>query len=466
MGMGAMIGAVRKRWLSLALVTLGVIALANLFTVLTPKTYTATSQVFVSVRDGSSTVSDLVSGSTFAQSQVQSYVNVVTAPVVLQPVIEALDLDTTADALAQRVQVEVPDGTVLMDISVSDTDAARAAAVNDQVVDEFVQRVTALESPSSSRESPVKISVLKPATAPESPASPNAMRNLLVGAALGLILGLAVALGREMLDDAIRTREDVEAATDLPLLGHIPFDAGTPDHPLVGLQEYSQRGEAFRTLRTNLQFVMATNHRHSIVLTSSLPGEGKTTTAANLGQALAAIGAKVCLVEGDLRRPKLLEYLGLDGSVGLTDLVIGQVGLDDVLQTFGEYDIAVLGAGRTPPNPSELLGSGEAEMLIRELERRFDYVIIDAPPLLPVTDAAVLSRIAGGTLVAVGAEVISRAELVEALEALGAVEANVMGVVLNRSHDVAAAGRTHYYYYDERPSMAQVVPAMRGEMSK
>lgn len=465
MGLMDLIGAVRKRWLSLALVMLGVIALANLLTVLTPKTFTATSQVFVSVRDGSSTASDLVSGSTFAQGQVQSYVNVVTAPVVLQPVVETLDLDTTADGLAQRVEVSVPEGTVLMDISVSDTQPARAAEINDQVVQEFVQRVALLESPSSSQESPVKITVLKPAVAPETATSPNAMRNLLTGAALGLILGLGVALAREILDDAIRTREDIEVTTDLPLLGHIPFDSGAPDQPLVGLQEYSSRGEAFRTLRTNLQFVVATKQRHSFVLTSSLPGEGKTTTCANLGQALAAIGAKVCLVEGDLRRPKLLEYLGLEGSVGLTDLVIGKVKLDDALQTFGEHDIAVLGAGRTPPNPSELLGSGEMEMLIRELERRFDYVIVDAPPLLPVTDAAVLSRIVGGTLVAVGAEVVTRSNLAGALDTLGAVDASVLGVVLNRSHDVASASRSNYYY-DERPPKAEAVPATRRERSK
>lgn len=451
-----MLAAVKKRWLSVILVALTTLALANVLTLLTPKTYTSTSQVFVSVRDGSSTAGDLVSGSTFAQSQVQSYVDVVTAPVVLQPVVEDLALETNADALAQRVEVTVPEGTVLMDIAVSDTDPSRAAEINDRIVDEFVQRVGVLESPSSNRRSPVKITVLKPAIAPEAVTSPNALRNALVGAALGLLLGIGVALVRETLDDTLRTRADVEAATDVPLIGHIPYDSDAPNHPLVGMREYSPRSEAFRTLRTNLQFVLATKPHQSIVLTSSLPGEGKTTTVANLGQALAALGARVCLVEADLRRPKLLDYLGLEGAVGLTDLVIGRVELDDVIQTFGEFDLNVLGAGQTPPNPSELLGSAETELLLRELELRYDYVLVDAPPLLPVTDAAVLSRLVGGTVVAVGAEMADRADLESSLEALSAVEASVLGIVLNRARDAATGPRSRYYY-DERPAASALV---------
>ncbi len=146
---------------------------------------------------------------------------------------------------------------------------------------------------------------------------------------------------------------------------------------------HSPRAEAFRTLRTNLQFVDAANHPRSIVFTSSLPGEGKTTTAANLAITMAAGGSRVCVVEGDLRRPRLLEYMGLDGSVGLTNVLIGQTDVTDALQQFSDGGLYVLGAGPIPPNPSELLGSTAMEKTLRELESRFDVVIIDTPRCFP-----------------------------------------------------------------------------------
>ncbi len=192
--------------------------------------------------------------------------------------------------------------------------------------------------------------------------------------------------------------------TDRTILGGIAFDADASKHPLiVQVDPRSQRAEAFRSLRTNLQFIDVANPPKSIVVTSSLPGEGKSTTTANLALSLAETGLKVVVIEGDLRRPRLLDYLGFEGSVGLTDVLVGRVEVDDVLQPFGRTGLRLLGAGPIPPNPSELLGSANMEQLVADLAERFDYVLIDAPPLLPVTDAAVLSTIVDGALVVVGA---------------------------------------------------------------
>jgi polysaccharide biosynthesis transport protein len=206
--------------------------------------------------------------------------------------------------------------------------------------------------------------------------------------------------------------------------------------------------------------VDAANHPASIVFTSSVPGEGKTTTAANLAITMAANGVRVCLVEGDLRRARLLEYLGMDGSVGLTNVLIGQAELGDVLQKFADTSVYVIGAGSVPPNPSELLGSTAMIETLRGLESRFDVVIIDSPPLLPVTDAAVLSSIAGGTVVVVGAGLADRDHLARSLQSLEAVNARVLGLVLNL---LPAKGGDYYYY---RPGYAPQSPRQGAKESQ
>ena len=191
------------------------------------------------------------------------------------------------------------------------------------------------------------------------------------------------------------------------------------------------------------------NHQPPRALPSALPRGGQTATAASLAITMSASGVRVCVVEADLRRPRLLEYMGLDGSVGLTNVLIGQANLSDALQLFANTGLTVLGAGPIPPNPSELLGSAAMEKTLRDLESRFDIVIIDAPPLLPVTDAAVLSTIAGGIVVVVGVGLVDRDHLTRSLQSLDAVNGRVLGLVVNR---VPTKGADAYYYYSEYTS--------------
>jgi len=207
--------------------------------------------------------------------------------------------------------------------------------------------------------------------------------------------------------------------------------------------------------------VDAANHPRSIVFTSSVPGEGKTTTTANLALTMAAGGARICVIEGDLRRPRLLEYMGMDGTLGLTNVLIGQVELGEVVQQFAESSVYVIGAGSVPPNPSELLGSAAMIATLRELESRFDVVIIDTPPLLPVTDAAVLSTIAGGTVVVVGAGRVDRDHLARSLQSLDAVKGRVLGLVLNL---IPTKGNDAYYNY--RDGYAPDSPSEPGAHSR
>ena len=310
---------------------------------------------------------------------------------------------------------------------------------------QFTLTVADLEAVSATAASPVKVSIVSTPTVPIAPISPKPVRNLALGVVLGLLLGLGLALLRDLLDSTIKGEKDCAEVTDATVIGSIAFDPDAPKHPLiVQADPHGHRAEAFRTLRTNLQFVDAANHPRSIVFTSSVPGEGKTTTTANLAITMAAGGARICVVEGDLRRPRLLEYMGMDGSVGLTNVLIGKATLVDVLQQFADTSVYVLGAGSVPPNPSELLGSAAMIETLRELEARFDVVIIDTPPLLPVTDAAVLSTIAGGTVVIVGAGRVDRDHLAKSLQSLETVKGRVLGLVLNM---IPAKGASDYYNY-------------------
>ena len=425
-------------------VTLVVLAGAAGATALSPKVYEATTQLFVST-SGSSDSSALLSGSNFTQERVVSYADVITTPTVLDPVIKTLQLNTTAATLGAQITATVPLNTVMIQVAVQNTNPRVAAGVADAVGKQFTSTVADLESVSTGQSSPVKVTVVSAPTVPTTPVSPKPTRNLALGVVLGLLLGLGLALLRDLLDTTIKNEKDCAEVTDATVIGGIAFDPDAAKTPLlVQADPHSPRAEAFRTLRTNLRFVDAANHPRSIVFTSSVPNEGKTTTTANLAITMAAGGARICVVEGDLRRPRLLDYMGMDGSLGLTNVLIGQAELGDVLQQFAESNVYVLGSGSVPPNPSELLGSAAMIETLRELESRFDVVIIDTPPLLPVTDAAVLSTIAGGTVVVVGAGRVDRDHLARSLQSLETVKGRVLGLVLNL---IPTKGTDRYYSY-------------------
>ncbi|WP_137119548.1 polysaccharide biosynthesis tyrosine autokinase [Segeticoccus rhizosphaerae] len=434
----------RKRWRAILATVMVLLGLAAVASVATPKSYQASTRLFVSTAGGD-TSTDLLQGSSFTQNRVTSYADVIKSPKVLNPVIEHLGLDSTADQLADRVDATVPPDSVLIQVAVTSHDPRQATEVADAIGKQFTKTVADLETVGSDQRSPVKVSVIAEPTVPTSPVSPKPARNLALGLVLGLLLGAGVAVLREMLDTRIKGEKDCEQVTDATVIGGIAYDPDAADRPLiVQTDPHSPRAEAFRSLRTNLQFVDAANHPKSIVFTSSVPDEGKTTTTANLAITLAASGAKVCAVEGDLRRPRLLSYMGMEGAVGLTSVLIGQAELDDVLQSFADTHVSVLGAGPIPPNPSELLGSPAMRDTLRELEKRFDYVIIDAPPLLPVTDAAVLSTLADGVVVIVGAGTTAREQLHKSLQSLEQVKGRLLGLVLNK---LPRKGPDSYSYY-------------------
>ena len=424
----------RKSWiLIIAFVFLGVSggALASL---LTPVQYSSSTRLFVAVQIlPGSTTGDLVQGNNFAAQKVLSYLDVATTPRVLDPVIEGLALDTTAADLARRVTATAQPDSVIIEIATTGGTPAAATALSRSIADSFADVVVnQLERPADDSASPVKIEVLQPAVEPENPVAPVVPLNLALGALIGLSVGLLVAVIIGLLDSRIQGRADIEEITDIPVLGGIAFDSSARKQTLIAKGHNTPRAEAFRTLRTNLQFVGFERPTRTLVVTSAVPSEGKTTTLANLAIVLAENGATVAVVDADLRVPRLAGYLGLEGWVGLSDVLAGRVPLDDVLQSWGIGEqIMVLPAGRNPPNPSELLGSQAMSELISDLGKKFDYVLIDAPPVLPVTDAAVLSRFTDGTLFVAAARRVKANEVRAAILALETAGTTPIGVVLS-----------------------------------
>ena len=438
----------RRSWPVLTVLVLVGTGAGAATALLTPPTYTSSTRAYVAVSsDGAASSTELVQGGSAAQQKVRSYVEVATSASVLAPVIDELQLDTTVVELSSRVRVANPINTVLIDVTVTDADPGGAARLADAVGNSLAAVVTDdLDAPVDGGPSLVRVEIVEPAATPTSPSSPSLPLDLGLGLTIGLAAGVFACLARGSLDRRLHDRTDVEAATTTPVLGVIAHDPLAAKRPLIVHDSpRTPRAEAFRTLRTNIQFLDLDGASRCFVVTSSVPGEGKTTTTANLALTLAETGASVAVVDGDLRRPRLAELLGLEGGAGLTDLLIGRVELDDVLQQWGRSSLSVLPAGPVPPNPSELVGSHGMASLLSELRQRFDYVLVDAPPVLAVTDAALLSRLAGGALVVIGSGRATSVELTRSLDALKQVDAAACGVILSRV-PTREDGASYAYY--------------------
>jgi non-specific protein-tyrosine kinase len=389
-----------RRWRVIAALTLLGTGLGVLATYTTTPEYRATTTLFVSMQYGADTT-QLNQGNVFTQARVQSYAKMAASPLVARQVIRSLKLDMTPAQLARSISASAQPDTVLLRISVTDTSPRRAALISNTVAERFAGMVSELERPANASDSPVRLSVTEPASTPTAPVSPRPVVNLALGLLSGLALGAGCAVLRESLDTSVRTRD---ALADLmtkaggpPVLGSIVHDSRNARHLVAARHDmHGLRAEGFRQLRTNLRFVDVDRVPKVIAVTSALPGEGKTSVAVNLAAAMAEAGGTVCLVETDLRRPSVARALGLVGDAGLTTCLIGQVHLQQVLQSTGTF--TVLTSGAVPPNPAELLGSEQFRTVLATLAEQFDHIIIDTSPVLPDQVTAALDTLRrGGT---------------------------------------------------------------------
>lgn len=423
----------RQYWLALVAFVIAGGAVGYGAMLLTTPLYTADTEVFVASTSGEST-SDLTQISNYSQEQARNYSALVTREIVLQPVINDLGLDMTVGQLRRKVSTTVPLNTSLISISVTTESSKGSAAIADAIAASLSKQIRVLIPPMEDGNYPTQLKTVEAAIAPVYPSSPNKTLYVGMGLLVGTVMGIGICAAREFLNAKVRSPEQARDVVGSSLLGTIVHDRGASS-AFIALQddELSPRAEEFRQLRTNLRFLHAERSHKAFVVTSSVPGEGKSTVAANIAATVAATGQSVCLVEADLRRPTLGGALGLVGSVGFTTLLAGEAELEDVLQPWGKHGMNVLLAGETPPNPSELLGNARASQILDEIVMRFDVTIIDCPPLIPVTDATILAQHFGGAIFVTGMRRVQVRDVRRALERMALVDAPVLGVVANRA---------------------------------
>jgi capsular exopolysaccharide synthesis family protein len=380
-----------------------------------------------------------------------------------QAVIDDLGLQATPAGLVGRISVTQPRDTVLLKITANGSTPQEAQQLADAWVRALATQVQQIEDPAGSGATGVpQVLPVEAAALPGAPSSPNPRLNVALGLLLGLGLGLAYAMLRHTMDRRLRSKEDIEERVGVSVVGAVPAAPvleHAPDQPVriaLGPQAATvasgPAAEAFRKLRTNLMYMSVDNPPRVVVVTSPMPGDGKSTVAANLAAAIESSGQAVVLIDGDLRRPTVATWFGSDQSVGLTDVLAGRLALEDVLQPApGHPGLRILAAGTIPPNPSELLGSHAMRQLLAKLASEA-LVVVDAPPLLPVTDAAVLAAQGDGAFVVVSAGRTLDTQLAAALEHLAAVDARALGVILNRvtRRDAGSGYYDAYRGYDEQ----------------
>jgi capsular exopolysaccharide synthesis family protein len=306
--------------------------------------------------------------------------------------------------------------------------------------------------------------VVEPAEIPDEPVSPRTLLNTLLAAVVGAMLAVGVVFLVEYLDDTVKTDEDVQRELALPTLGniaHIEPVKEPGDHLITSKHPRSPISEAYRVLRSNVRFAWVSNPESALLVTSAEPGEGKTTTAANVAVVMAQAGKRVILVDSDLRRPTLHKFFDLQNNRGLTDLLVnGGLTPDEALRSTAVDGLRVLTSGELPPNPAELLGSDSMRDLVRELEELADVIVLDSPPALAVADASILGSLAGGALMVIRAGKTRSEACRRGKEALENSGVKVLGVVLN---SLSRRRGSYGYYYHYQHYYSEPEADTRGE---
>ncbi|MDQ0827978.1 capsular exopolysaccharide synthesis family protein [Arthrobacter sp. B2I5] len=462
MGLRDYVRVARTYWKSITAITLAVGLAVMAWSALQPRVYAAEASAVV-LAVGTDNVSTLLQGDTLSKARAKNYKSLAESRLVADNVRNSLALTQTSDDLLKAVAVTVPLESAEIFIKAESSDPLTAQKVADAWVAELSKQVRDREATAASGQptSPaiprLSLIPLDAAAVPTQPVSPGVTLTTIFGLAGGLLLGYASALLRNHLDRRLRTADDVERLSSLPVIAALPVESNLKAENKVnggtsalpgGSGQSPAFAESLRELRTNLTFLDVDNPPRIIVISSSVSGEGKSTVAANLAATMAAAGEKVVVVDGDLRHPSLAKIYHVVPGVGVTDILTGRAELDDVLQQRGDLpNLSILGAGRIPPNPSELLSSQAMKHLIKSLAER-GTVIIDAPPLLPVTDAVLLSHIADGAIVVVRAGRTTTDQLRKALGNLRKVNASVLGTLIN---GLPAKEFDGYSYYTPEP---------------
>lgn len=453
--------ALKYHWLgALTIVVIAGVA-AFTFSSTRPAVYAADATGFVGTGQSKNPALGTVNDS-FARSRATSYVDIAKSRATASQVIDDLNLKTTPSALVRQIEVAQPPDTVLLKVTADASTPQNAQRLANAWVRALAEQVHEIESPRTPvgkvPDGTPRVIPVESAELPISPVSPNIPRDTAIGLAVGLLLALAYSVARSNVDRRLRHAEDITERFQVPVVGEIPTSGAlksTTEDGVGRVDTDPAAGEAFRKLRTNLMYIDVDDPPRVLVVTSPKVGDGKSTIAAHIATTLETTGQRVVLVDADLRRPTLAKRFGADDAVGLTTVLVGQVAVEEaLLEAPNQPGLHLLTAGPLPPNPSELLGSKAWKTLVGKLSSDA-YVVVDAPPLLPVTDAAILSRSADGTFVVVASGHTIDIDLDSAFDALKSVGARTLGVVLNRVKRKRGYGGDYHYYYAAKRSAAK-----------
>lgn len=426
-------GSLRKFWWLIVLTAvLGAAGSYGYASLQTPL-YQATTSLYFALNQGTS-ASDLNQGSVYTQSQMLSFAQLATSSRVLEPVIEELDLDTTPRALARDIEVSIPQSTVTLRVTGIADGAEESAELANAVADQLIVAVKDVAPKDPQGESTITAQVIDDAVVPEFQFTPSKPRDALLGGFLGGVLGLAVAILIGVLDTRMRNEETLTQAGGDPVLGVVTKSPLLATRGIAVAQEpLGHTSEEFRRIRSALAYANVSSRVKVLLVTSGMPAEGKSTIAVNLAMTLAGLRNSVLLIDADMRRPRAHEHAGIDGSIGLTSVLLDEVEFEVAKHSVADSTLDILPAGTVPPNPAELLTSSRMAQLLDFAAAEYDYVVIDSPPTLSVADANLFATQTDGVILVVDATKTRRAALTKSIRSLESGGARILGTVLNRA---------------------------------
>ncbi|WP_433029621.1 polysaccharide biosynthesis tyrosine autokinase [Actinomycetospora sp. CA-053990] len=449
------IKVVRERWKLVAAGVLVGLVGALLYATLTPRQYSATVTMYVSASDVSNATT-AYQGGLLSEQRVTSYVQLLTGGRIADEVSRQLNLGGSPEELSNQISAAALPDSVILTASVLDRDPIRAAMIANAVGDSFTRLVAELEQPQNRSQPPsVSARVVQPAAVPFNPVAPQPAVGIGTGLLLGLVVGLGVAFFLDSRDKTVKSDDELTALLETPTLTVVPLEKedGSRAGSLSSVRRVA--AESYRRLRANLQFIpFKVSGGRALVVTSTLSGEGKTTTVVQLGIAMGEAGRRVVVVDGDLRKPALAERLNVDQLVGLTSILTGRAATREVIAHSRHENLWVIPSGPVPPNPSELLGTEKMAALLEELCLSFDYVLVDSPPIGPVVDAAVTANLSDGVLLVARHGYVQQEQLVASRDSISAASGRLLGTIFTM---VPVAKATYGAYYSYGAAEGQVV---------
>lgn len=434
----------RRNWMLLVVGALIGAAVGAAYLLTRPTYYVATSTGIVVAGDSAS-VGNVMAGNSVAEQRAGSYITLLNTGAVAAGVAQDLEKLGNPAAAGGSYSARVVAGTSLMNVSATGATPQNAQDLANAALRALSVEALRLETYAQTQGNEVSVEEMRkltsiyilayePAVLPSSPVRTDAVQTVGIGLALGLALAASWALVRKQFDVRVRTQADVEELTGHAVLGVIPDtrDLKKQREAPGSVLDMGHAGEALRQLRTNLRFAKVDQPPRAVVVTSANPGEGKSTIASNLAALIAKSGQDVVLIDGDLRKPMQATIFGLDAQIGLTQVLAGDVTVEDALVQTPTERLSLLPSGRIPPNPSELAGSRRMQELIEDLARTH-FVVVDAPPLLSVTDGGLLAAASDGAILVGVVGKTHKAEMAMCTKQLAQVGAAMLGSVLNKA---------------------------------